>query len=328
MTESSQPNSVPSPAPSAAANGSVTPAASAPENSWSTGNGPVIALFAIGIPALIGISILLAWGIKNAGRGMSKIAAEVAAQSLASGRARAGSVALPVYSATQTQAEALLARAASGDDAAALQVLSDSSGWIGRTRRTPRTDQLVPICLDSHNFDVRDAAIAAVLAFDGVPRDAKGLDRAKQATDNPSQRLWALWTLGALANRGVGSDGAVTLIRYYVRDSDARTRATALDGLSLAATDETVPLLLDRFRNDPSPAVQESAARDLAEAGMYTHAQRMVAARTLVGCVGDASLTVQQRSWAVHALTDIAGKSFGTNASAWQSWYNQQSSSQ
>lgn len=32
---------------------------------------------------------------------------------------------------------------------------------------------------------------------------------------------------------------------------------------------------------------------------MYTHAQRMIAARSLIGWVGDPSLTAQQRGWLV-----------------------------
>ena len=327
MNDTAQANSAPAPTSPAATSGSTVDTANT-ANLWATGNGPVIALFAIGVPLLLGVSFALAWGLRHAGGNLSKVAANIAQQARASGARASGNGRRPAASVEQSRAEALLARAASGDVASAQQVLSESSGWTGRTSRTPRSDQLVMICLYSRNFDIRDAGIAAVLAFDGVPRDATGLARAEQAAGNPNQRLWALWTLGALANRGVGSDNAAKAIGSYLSDPDARTRATAVDGLSLAATDETVPILLDRFRNDPSPMVQESAARDLAEAGMYTHAQRMVAARSLVGWVGDASLSVQQRGWATHALTDIAGKSFGNNVVAWQSWYNQQSSSE
>lgn len=327
MNETPQVNSAPAPASTPATSASTIDTANT-ANLWATGNGPVIALFAIGVPLLLAVSFALAWGFRHAGGNLSKVAAGIAQQARASGARATGYAGRPTGSAAQSRAEALLARAASGDVASAQQVLAESSGWTGSTSRTPRSDQLVMMCLYSRNFDIRDAGIAAVLAFDGVPRDATGLARAERAAGNPNQRLWALWTLGALANRGVGSDNAAKVIGPYLTDPDVRTRATAVDGLSLTGADETVPLLLDRFRNDPSPIVQESAARDLSDAGMYTHAQRMVAARSLVGWVGDASLSAQQRGWALHSLTDIAGKSLGNDPSAWQSWYKQQTSSE
>ena len=99
-------------------------------------------------------------------------------------------------------------------------------------------------------------------------------------------------------------------------------RAAAVNGLALIATDETIPMLLDRFRNDPSPVVQERAACGLAEAGMYTHQQRMVAAASMVGWLDDSLLTAQQRIWTIQALHDISGQSFGTDSAAWHRWYD------
>jgi hypothetical protein len=327
VTPQSPSNAAPVLAQAAQASGSATPSATPAGTPWLAGNGPVVILLAIGIPALIGISFLLALGIRRVSGNVSKAAAQVAQEARASAASDGASAGHPVYSAAQSEAEALFGRAAAGDTDAAQQVLSEASSWAGRTQRTPRANQFVTACLNSRDLNVRDAAIAALLAFDGVPANPVGLDMAEQAVGKPSQRLWGLWTVGALANRGVDPIRAAKVISAYVTDPDVRTRAAAVDGLSLVATDETVPMLLDRFRNDPSPIVQERAACDLSEAGMYTHVQRMVAARRLVGWVGDASLSAQQRGWATQALIDIAGKSFGANPSAWQSWYDQQSSS-
>jgi hypothetical protein len=55
---------------------------------------------------------------------------------------------------------------------------------------------------------------------------------------------------------------------------------------------------------------------------MYTHAQRMVAAASLVGWVDDSLLSQQQRSWAAQALHDISGQNFGSDAAAWRNWYD------
>jgi len=80
-------------------------------------------------------------------------------------------------------------------------------------------------------------------------------------------------------------------------------------------------MMLDRFRNDPSPVVQERAACSLAESGMYTHEQRMVAAGTLVNWLDDPLINAQQRAWTLHALHDISGQSLGNDSAAWRDWY-------
>ena len=80
-------------------------------------------------------------------------------------------------------------------------------------------------------------------------------------------------------------------------------------------------MMLDRFRNDPSPVVQERAACAIAESGMYTHQQRMTAAASLVGWVDDSLLSAQQRAWNFQALHDISGQNLGNDSAAWRTWY-------
>ena len=115
----------------------------------------------------------------------------------------------------------------------------------------------------------------AELALDGVTVDDAGLKTVEQAANNPSSRVWALWMLGALGNRGVDPLHTTKVISSYLTDTQVDVRAAAVNGLSLVGTEETIPLLLDRFRNDPSPVVQERAACSLAESGMYSHPLRM-----------------------------------------------------
>ena len=265
------------------------------------------------------------WGIRRAGQEVSSAAAEAkeSAKSLAAAESALSGQA--VDPEVQNEAEALLARVAGGDTAAAQQVIAESDGWTGRTRRTPRTDQWITASLNSTDFGVRGAAVAAQLALDGVPRNESGVAMLERAVGNPNGRAWALWMLGALANRGVDPVHVAKIIGSYLDDPNPSTRAVAVDALALVGTDETIPMLLDRFRNDPSPIVQERAACDISEAGMYTHPQRMVAAASLVGWADDALLSAQQRTWAAQALTDISGKNFGPNSSAWKSWLAQQS---
>jgi hypothetical protein len=231
------------------------------------------------------------------------------------------SAAMPSNGPVQMVAEQLLAKAASGDAQATDEILAHASEWTGKTQRTPRSEQLVTALLNHSDLRVRQAGVRAEMALDGVSADASGLQQVKLSIGNPQLRVWSLWMLGALANQGVDPDHASKIIETYLTDPDVQVRAAAVDGMALVATWETIPTMLDRFRNDPSPIVQERAACDLAESGMYTHAQRMSAAASLVGWVDDSLLTPQQRAWAVQALGDISGQHYGNDAAAWRRWY-------
>jgi HEAT repeat protein len=221
----------------------------------------------------------------------------------------------------QAQTEDLLQRLASGDSAAAEEVSAQASTWIGKATRTGRTDQLITTAINSHDIHSRQAALEAELALDGIPQNEEGLTLLTNAVGNPSGRAWALWLLGAIGNRGVDTPHTAKIVGAYLSDPDVNVRASAVNGLSLIATDETVPMLLDRFRNDPSPVVQERAACGLAESGMFTKAQRMVAAESLINWLDDPLLTGQQRNWDIQALGDISGQHFGADTAAWRSWF-------
>jgi len=280
-------------------------------HSWLVGSAPVVVWFL----ALIAASALLAWGLQSAGKRLiaSLDAQRPASTSLTNAR--------PPSPTAQAEAEGLLARVAAGDSLAAEQVLSQSESWIGKTRRTPRANQLITVALDQHDVHVRQAALQADLAMDGIPRDATGLNLLKTAAGTRDQRAWALWSLGGLGNRGVAPEQTAEIIESYLGDPDARVRMAAVNGLAILGTDQTIPVLVDRFRNDPSALVQEQAACGLAESGMYTHEQRMTAAASLVRGLNDSQLTADQKNWAVHALEDISGENLGMNPTAWQHWY-------
>jgi hypothetical protein len=223
--------------------------------------------------------------------------------------------------AAQASAEQVLKQLASRAPGAADQVLAQSTNWIGKTHRTPQADQSILIALNLSDMHAREAAIAAELALDSVPPNEAGLATLQQAVADPSQRVWALWMLGALGNRGVDPVHVAKILGSYLDDRDAGARTSAVNGLSLLATDETIPLMLDRFRNDPSPVVQERAACGLAESGMYTHEQRMIAAATIVNWLDDPLLTPQQKIWSFQALHDISGQTLGNNSAAWRTWF-------
>ena len=277
---------------------------------WFAGSAPVI----LWLAALIAVSALLAWGLQFAGKRLIS--------SLATHTQGSASVTNPSNPTAQSEAEGLLSRVAAGDSAATEQVLAQSESWVGKTRRTPRANQLITVALDLHDMRARQAAIQADLAMDGIPQNETGLAMLKAAVGNHDQRAWALWSMGGLGNRGVDPSQTAKIIEAYLDDPDPSVRVAAVNGLAILGTDETVPVLLDRFHNDPSALVQEQAACGLAESGMYTHEQRMVAAGSLVGWLNDSQLTAQQRNWTVHALQDISGQNFGMDQAAWQHWYD------
>lgn len=229
--------------------------------------------------------------------------------------------ALKVNAATQTSAEQLLGKLAAIESGAADRVLDQSASWTGKTHRTPKADQSILIALNLPDLHAREGALAAELALEGVPQSDVGLNMLKEALADPSQRAWALWMMGALGNRGVDPVHTAKILESYLTDSDVNVRASAVNGLALLATDETIPPVLDRFRNDPSPVVQERAAFGLAESGMYTREQRMTAAASMVGWLDDPLLTPQQKVWSFQALHDISGEDHGTDSAAWRAWY-------
>ena len=226
-----------------------------------------------------------------------------------------------IDSTVQAKAEQLLRRLASGDTGAADEILARSASWTGKTQRTSAATQSVTVAINLHDLHAREAAVEAELALDGVTRDDAGLRILEQAVAEPSQRAWALWELGALGNRGIDQVHTAKIIEAYLSDPSVDVRASAVNGLALVGTDETIPMMLDRFRNDPSPVVQERAACALGESGMYTHDQRMTAAASLVSWLDDPLLSGQQRAWAFQALGDISGQNFGMDSAAWRNWY-------
>lgn len=226
-----------------------------------------------------------------------------------------------VDSAAQNEIEGLLARVAAGDQAAASDVLERAPSWMGRVQRSASTSRSIDIAFNLPDLHQREASIEATLVLDGVPKSDAGVQMMEAQLPTTVGRPWALWMLGALGHRGVDPVHTAKMIGAYIDSPDANTRAAAVNALAVLATDETVPMLLDRFRNDPSLVVEERAACSLAESGMYTHEQRMVVAATLVSWLDDSLLSAQQRTWTIQALADISHQNFGNDSAAWRNWY-------
>lgn len=224
----------------------------------------------------------------------------------------------------QKQAEALLELAVGGSDGAAEQISSRLDRWQGRVKWSPQIATLTTAALNSSDMRVRESGIEVELAAYGLAQNGASLDYLLRtaASSDHARKVWALWALGLMANRGVETDRVVEALTGHLKDADEDSRRWAVEGLALSGATETIEPLLQTMHDDASPNVRERAAASLAESGMFTLEQRMNAVPRLLSFTDDPSLDARTRAWAVQALSDITHQHFGNDASAWRNWYN------
>ena len=225
--------------------------------------------------------------------------------------------------ATQKGAEQLLQRAVSNDAAATTQLDAQAEAWRGRIKLTPQLTKLVSAGLNANDLSVRAATIRVDLAAMNIAEDASSLDRltAQAESTDHATRIWALWTLGLVANRGIQTDRITALLTAHLSDTDVESRHWAVEALSYAGTDAAIPPLLKALHDDPSPLVRERAACGLAQSGMLTPAQRRTAIPTLIMYAGDPALDAATHAWSYHALRDITSQNLPDDSAAWRKWY-------
>jgi hypothetical protein len=224
----------------------------------------------------------------------------------------------------QRQAEALLELAVGRSDSAVDQISSRVDYWQGKVQWSPQIATLTTAALNSDDMRVRRSGIEVELAAYGLAKNSASLDyllRTAESTDH-ARKIWALWALGLMGNRGVGTGRAVQVLTAHLKDPDEDSRRWAVEGLALAGATETIEPLLRAMHDDPSPNVRERAACGLAESGMFTREQRLSAVPQLVNDTDDPSLDAQTHAWASQALSDITHQHFGNDANAWRTWYN------
>jgi HEAT repeat protein len=242
----------------------------------------------------------------------------------------------------QKQAEMLLERAVSGSgtaDATEVQVEAQIEArldaWRGKLQWDSQLGDLTTVALNSSDRRVRASAIEVQLAAYGLTKSESSIDvllEQANARDH-GKRIWALWALGLLGNRGVQPDRVVRALTAHLRDSrrdsgtnknkngDEDARRWAVEGLALVGTTPTIAPLLEAMHDDPSPLVRERAAGNLAESGMLTHQQRLIAVPQLINLSGDPSLDAQTHAWAFQALANITQQSLPHDSAAWRNWY-------
>ncbi|HWS17845.1 MAG TPA: HEAT repeat domain-containing protein, partial [Candidatus Elarobacter sp.] len=227
----------------------------------------------------------------------------------------------------QKQAEILLTRAVSRDDRAVNQIQARLDGWRGKIQWDPQLSDLTTVALNSTDPSVRVSSIEVQLAAYGLSKNESSVEAlVRQANSRDhAQKVWALWALGLLANRGVQTDRIVQVlsenIKHSGQSSDQDSRRWAVEGLALVGTTSTIAPLLQAMHDDPSPLVRERAACSLAESGMLSHEQRLIAVPQLINYSSDPALDAQTHAWAFQALADITKQHLPNDSAVWRSWY-------
>jgi HEAT repeat protein len=224
---------------------------------------------------------------------------------------------------SQKQAELLMERAINHYDGANDQIATRVNGWRGRLKLGSQLNSLITTALNSDDLRVRAAGIEVDLAAMGVAKAPESVERlSQQAVAGPqSERVWALWQLGLLGNRGVEPERVNQILVSQLQDSDPEVRHWAVEGLAYLGTNETIAPLLQVFHDDRSPMVRERAACGLAQSGMLNRDQRRSVIPQLLNYADDASLDAQTHTWVYHALRDITGQNLPNDPGAWRSWY-------
>ena len=226
----------------------------------------------------------------------------------------------------QKQAETLLELAVGRSDGAVEQIATRAERWRGKLQWDSQMATLTTAALNSSDMRVRESGIEVELAAYGLSKNPASLDYVLKTAESPNhaQKIWALWALGLMANRGVETGRVVEVLIAHLRDSDEDSRRWAVEGLALAGTSETIPVLLETMRDDPAPSVRERAACSLAESGMFTPEQHMSTVPHLLNYTDDPSLDAQTHAWAFQALGDITHQRLPNDSAAWRNWYERQ----
>jgi len=225
----------------------------------------------------------------------------------------------------QKQAEILLEQAVAHSDGAVEQISSRVDRWSGKVEWNSQIASLTTAALNSADMRVRESGVEVELAAYGLSKNSASVEYLLHAAESPDhrQKIWALWALGLMANRGVDAVRITARLASHLKDSDEDSRRWAVEGLAVAGRDESIPALLAAVHDDPSPVVRERAACSLAESGMFSPEQRHTTIPTLLNYTDDPSLDGQTQGWAFQALGDITHQRLPRDSAAWRSWYQQ-----
>src|SRR4051812_47379285 len=192
----------------------------------------------------------------------------------------------------QKQAETLLELSVARTAGASEQISSRVERWPGKLKWNSHVATLSAAAMNSTDMRVRESGIEVELAAYGLAKNSESLEyllRTAESQDH-AQKIWALWALGLMGNRGVQADRVVQELAAHLQDQDQDSRRWTVEGLGLTGSDQSIELLLKAMHDDPVPLVRERAACALAESGMFTGQQRMMAVPQLLNYSDDDAL--------------------------------------
>lgn len=222
----------------------------------------------------------------------------------------------------QAQMEFLLGAAVNHDIGANSMIAELLGSWRGKLQPTKRWEVLQDTALYSNDLRVRAAAIEINLLVRNLVKNDETADGLMESARRiPSNRPYAAWELGMLANRGVRTERIHELLSEWIHDPNLQTRLWSVEGLAHIGTEATIKNFLDVFRNDPSLEVRERAGCSLAKSGMLTRGQRMKAVPGLLE-TDDPSLDATTRNWIYQALREITNVNLPNDPAAWRNWYS------
>ena len=224
--------------------------------------------------------------------------------------------------APQDQARQLLDRAIQRDRRSLDLIAKNVDVWRGHLVDEGALFNSVHDALNADDLRVRAAALEIDLAANNLSKTPETVAAlVKKLHDDPANRPWTLWRLGALGNRGVQPDVAFAQLRTYLHDRNEESRYWAVEGLAMLGTDATIDPLLDSFAHDRSARVRQRAACNLAESGMLTRQQRLAAVPQLLNFFDDDAMDPTTRGWVYGALRTITGVQLGNDENAWRQWW-------
>ena len=226
----------------------------------------------------------------------------------------------------QDQAMRLMERTINHYSGAGDEIEKRADAWLGQVHTTTELTKLTDVDYFSSDLRVRAAAIEiwrVEAGFRKTPETVQQIIDAAAA--NPERKYFFASHLGILGNRGVERQKVFDTLSLWVRDPDSNVRAAAINGLALLGTEDTIPLFLTVFHDDPSHDLRERAACNLADSGLLSREQRKQAVPELVRFSQDASLDATTKKWVYQALREITEKSISDDPSAWASWLGSKS---
>jgi HEAT repeats len=228
----------------------------------------------------------------------------------------------------QDQVMRLLERAINHYSGAGEEIEKRAEAWVGQVHSTPELTKLTDVAYFSSDLRVRAAAIEIWRVEAGFRKTPEMVQQLiDSAAANPEKKYFFASHLGILGNRGVEQQKVFDTLELWVRDPDSNVRAAAINGLALLGTENTIPLFLTVFHDDPSHDLRERAACNLADSGLLSREQRKLAVPELVHFSQDPNLDATTKKWVYQALREITGKNVSDDPAAWASWLGSQPSS-